>query len=56
MYKDYVVDEVRKTQENILEKFDYDLKKYIDYIIEKQNENKYRLITNPFEKEVVSIS
>jgi hypothetical protein len=31
-----IIDEVRKTLEKILEKFDYDIKKYINYIIEKQ--------------------
>jgi hypothetical protein len=56
MIKDPIVEEVRKTREKILEKFDYDIKKYIDYIIEKQNENKDRLITKPFVKEVVNAS
>jgi len=33
MWKDEIVEEVRKTREKILEKFDYDMKKYIEYII-----------------------
>ena len=53
MFKDPIVEEVRKTWEKILEKFDYDIKKYINYIIEKQKEHTDRLITKPFKKEAV---
>ncbi len=56
MKDDPIVEEVRKAREKILEKFDYDIKKYFDYIIEKQKDHKAKLITKPFEKEVISVN
>jgi len=56
MTEDPIVEEVRKTREKILESFDYDTKKYIEYIIEKQKENRENLITKPFKKEFVNVN
>ncbi len=53
MYKDPIIEEVRKNREELFKMFDYDLGKFTKYIIEKQNENKDRLITKPFKKEVI---
>ena len=52
MYKDPIIEEVRKNREELFKMFDYDLGKFSKYIIEKQNENKDRLITKPFIKQV----
>lgn len=56
MIEDPIVEEVRKTREKILESFNYDTKKYIDYLKEKQKENKENLITKPFKKEFVNVN
>lgn len=55
MWKDKIVEEVRKTREKIFEEFDYDINKYLKYIYEKQKEHKDRLITKPFKKEEVAV-
>ncbi len=45
MWKDKIVEEVRKTREKILQEFDYDMKKYIDYLIESQKNEKRKIVT-----------
>lgn len=45
MWKDKIVEEVRKTREKIFEEFDYDLKKYSDFIIASQKKEKRKIIT-----------
>ena len=54
MWKDEIVEEVRKTREKIFAGFDYDMKKYAAYIMEKQKQHKGRLITEPFQKETIN--
>ena len=45
MWRDKIVEEVRKTREKICVEFDFDLKKYSKYIIESQNKNSGRLVS-----------
>ena len=52
MWKDPIVNEVRKNREKIFAEFDYDMKKYSAYIMEKQKLHKDRLVTEPFKKNV----
>ena len=45
MWKDKIVEQVRKTREKIFSEFDYDMKKYSQYIIESQKKEANRLIS-----------
>ena len=45
MWKDKIVEEVRKNREKIFANFDYDMKKYSKYIIEAQKKENRRFIT-----------
>ncbi|MCX6146885.1 MAG: hypothetical protein NTW25_06490 [Candidatus Kapabacteria bacterium] len=44
MFKDKIVDEVRKNREKIFADFDYDMKKYSKYIIEMQKNETRHLV------------
>jgi hypothetical protein len=54
MYKDKIVEEVRKNREKLFAEFDYDIHKFSEYIYEKQKQHKDKLISKPFEKVKVS--
>lgn len=45
MFKDPIVEKVRRTRKKIFAEFDYDMKKYLKYIIEEQNKHPERLVT-----------
>ena len=45
MWKDEIVEEVRKTREQIFAEFDYDMKKYSAYIIESQKRENRKLVS-----------
>ncbi|MGA2296346.1 MAG: hypothetical protein ABSG15_02230 [FCB group bacterium] len=45
MWKDKIVEQVRKTREKIFSEFGYDMKKYSQYIIESQKKESKRLIS-----------
>ncbi|HPI21119.1 MAG TPA: hypothetical protein PKY56_12195 [Candidatus Kapabacteria bacterium] len=45
MWKDNIVEEVRKVREKIFAEFDFDIKKYSSYIIEAQKKEKRKFIT-----------
>ena len=51
MFKDPIVEEVRKNREELFAKFDYDFHKFAEYIYERQKKHKEKLITEPFHKE-----
>lgn len=44
MWKDKIVEEVRKNREKIFADFNYDMKKYSQYIIELQKNETHRLV------------
>ncbi|HUW63355.1 MAG TPA: hypothetical protein VMW83_01455 [Spirochaetia bacterium] len=46
-YDDPIVEEVRKTRQIIFEKFDYDLRKYMDYLREEEQKHPERLANIP---------
>lgn len=50
MYKDKIVEEVRKTREKFFEEFDFDIRKLSDFIYEDQKNHKDKLVTQPFSK------
>lgn len=50
MYKDKIVEEVRKTREKIFAEFDYDIRKYSEYILERQKKSKDKYVSTPFVK------
>jgi len=50
MYKDKIVEEVRKNRETLFAKFDYDIQKYSKYIYEQQNHHREKLVSLPFSK------
>jgi hypothetical protein len=45
MWEDPIVAEVRRTRENILAEFDYDIRAYAAHIMAVQEENKKRGVT-----------
>jgi hypothetical protein len=45
MWTDPIVEEVRKTREQIFSEFDYDMKKYSAYINETQKKEKRKIVT-----------
>jgi len=45
MWKDPIVEKVRKNREKLLAKFNYDLEKFSEYIIEAQKKGKRKIIT-----------
>ena len=45
MQKDPIIEKVRKNREKLLAKFNYDLKKFSEYIIEAQKKEKRKVIT-----------
>jgi len=45
MWKDKIVEEVRKTREKILKEFNYDMVKYSEFIIESQKKSKRKIIS-----------
>ena len=51
MWKDRIVEQVRKNREKLFAEFDYDIKKYSKYIMEMQQKEKERLVSKPFVKE-----
>ena len=51
MFKDKIVEEVRKNREKLFAEFDYDIHKFSLYIYEKQKQHKDKLISKPFSKE-----
>ena len=53
MFKDPIVEEVRKNREKLFSEFDYDYHKFALYIYERQKQNKGKYITEPFKKEKV---
>jgi len=55
MWTDTIVEEVRRTREKILEEYDNDINKYIEYIYECQKKNADRLVTLPLETNNIQI-
>ncbi|MBM2816607.1 MAG: hypothetical protein HW421_3369 [Ignavibacteria bacterium] len=55
MFKDKIVEEVRKNREKLFSEFDYDIHKYSLFIYEKQKQHKDKLVSEPFRKEIVAI-
>jgi hypothetical protein len=53
MWKDKIVEEVRKNRERILENANFDMNKVIEDIKKLEASHKNRLITKPFNKDVV---
>ncbi|MGA2298827.1 MAG: hypothetical protein ABSG15_14875 [FCB group bacterium] len=53
MFKDKIVDEVRKNREKLFAQLDYDIHKYSLYIYEKQKLYKDKLISKPFRKDIL---
>ena len=45
MWKDRIVEQVRKNREKIFAEFDYDMKKYSKYIIEAQKKENRKIIS-----------
>ena len=45
MWKDKIIEEVRKNRENLIAMFDYDIKKFSKYIIEAEKKETRRIIT-----------
>jgi len=45
MWKDKIVEQVRKNREKLFAQFDYDIKKFSAYIIEAQKKEKRKIIT-----------
>lgn len=45
MYKDEIVEEVRRNREKLFARFDYDMKKFSAYIMEAQKKEKRKIIT-----------
>ena len=45
MWKDPIVEKVRKNREKIFAEFDFDMKKYSQYIIEAQKKGNRKLIS-----------
>ncbi len=50
MWKDKIVEQVRRNREKIFAEFDYDIKKYSKYIMEMQQKDKKRLVTKQMVK------
>ncbi|MBI5324416.1 MAG: hypothetical protein HZB41_03925 [Ignavibacteriae bacterium] len=51
MWKDRIVEQVRKNREKIFAEFDYDIKKYSKYIMSMQQKEKERLVSITFVRE-----
>jgi hypothetical protein len=45
MWKDKIVEEVRRNREKVFAEYNYDINKYMEHIIEAQNKSKRKLIT-----------
>jgi hypothetical protein len=45
MWKDTIVEQVRKNREKLFARFDYDLEKFSAYLIEAQKKEKRKIIT-----------
>lgn len=45
MWKDEIVEEVRKNREKLFAQFDYDIKKFSDYILEAQTKETRKIVT-----------
>jgi hypothetical protein len=52
MWKDRIVEKVRKNREHILEKANFDINKVIEDIKKLEATHKQRLITKPFKNDV----
>ena len=52
MWKDRIVEQVRRTREKIFADFDYDMKKYSNHIIEAQKKESKRLVSKEKLKEL----
>jgi hypothetical protein len=53
MWKDKIVEEVRKNRERILEDANFDMSKVIENIKKLEETHKQKLITKPFKKELI---
>jgi alpha-amylase/alpha-mannosidase (GH57 family) len=56
MWKDKIVEEVRKNRERILENANFDMNKVIEDIKKLEASHKNKLITKPFYKDVVVVA
>jgi len=45
MWKDPIVEKVRRTRSKIAAEFDYDMEKYSQYIVEQEKKHPERMIT-----------
>ena len=45
MFKDPIVEQVRRTRAKLAAEFDYDMKKYSQYIVEQEKKHPERMIT-----------
>ncbi|MFH1050810.1 MAG: hypothetical protein V1779_07770 [bacterium] len=45
MKKDKIVEQVRKNRERLFAQFDYDIKKFSEYLLESQTKGKRKIIT-----------
>ena len=45
MKKDKIVEQVRRNRERLFAQFNYDIKKFSEYILEAQNKGKRKIIT-----------
>jgi hypothetical protein len=50
MWKDKIVEEVRKNREHILEEANFDINKVIEDVKKIEESHKHKLITEPFQK------
>ena len=55
MWKDRIVEQVRRNREKIFAEFNYDMKKYSKYIIEAQKKESRRLISKEKLKELSKV-
>ncbi len=50
MFRDRIVEEVRKNREKFFEEFDFDIRKLSDFIYEHQKKIKDKLVSQPLSK------
>jgi hypothetical protein len=45
MWKDTIVEQVRKNREKLFSEFNYDIKKFTEYIIQAEKNSKRKIVT-----------
>ena len=53
MFKDPIVEEVRRNREKLYGLYDYNINKYFEHIYEQQAKRLHKYISEPFKKEKV---